>query len=153
MTVLGYLVPAAAVLALAWGAIRLAWIPARSPALAAVAVVAVFALIAVTPLCGFMFDCGCDWPWRGLHRHCNAFAAHAELKCPWCDDLVAGTFSMLIVFGASGVASFRAGAKGTNASARFGFGVLAGIVTFHVASVATATLAALATGYPLPFTS
>jgi hypothetical protein len=81
-----------------------------------------------------MFDCGCDWPWRGLHRHCNAFAAHSELKCPWCDDVVAGSLSMLIVFGATGLAASRAGAKGTNANARFGFGILAGIVTFHLAS-------------------
>jgi hypothetical protein len=112
MTILGYLAPAALLLALLWGAVRLARVPARSPAVAAVAVVIVFALIAITPLCGFMLDCGCGWPWRGLHRHCNAFAAHSELKCPWCDDVVAGSLSMLIVFGATGLAACRAGAKG-----------------------------------------
>jgi hypothetical protein len=127
MTILGYVAPAALLLALLWGAVRLARIPARSPAVAAVAVVIVFALIAITPLCGFMFDCGCDWPWHGLHRHCNAFAAHSELKCPWCDDIVAGSLSMLIVFGATGLAASRAASKGTNANARFGSAVLAGI--------------------------
>lgn len=153
MTTLGYLVPAAALLVLLWGAVRLVQLPTRSPSLAAAAVVVAFALIAITPLCGFMFDCGCDWPWGGLHRHCNAFAVHAELKCPWCDDLVAGTLSMLIVFGASGIVSYRAGAKRASASTRFGTGVLAGALTFHFTSLATATLAALATGYPLPFSA
>jgi hypothetical protein len=43
MTILGYLAPAALLLALLWGAVRLARIPARSPAVAAVAVVILFA--------------------------------------------------------------------------------------------------------------
>jgi hypothetical protein len=36
---------------------------------------------------------------------------------------------------------------------RFTLGVLAGMLAFHLVSLATATLAALATGYPLPFTA
>jgi hypothetical protein len=36
---------------------------------------------------------------------------------------------------------------------RFTLGVLAGMLAFHLVSPATATLAALATGYPLPFTA
>jgi hypothetical protein len=42
---------------------------------------------------------------------------------------------------------------GASANARFTIGVLAGAVAFHLASLATGILAALATGYPLPFTA
>ncbi len=157
MTVLSYGGTAAVVLALCWLAARVTPLPLRNPSLAALAVVAVFALIAITPLCGLMFDCGCDWPWNGLHHHCNVFDAHAKLKCPWCDSKVAGTLSMLAVFGVSGAAAWGFSATGALAAAsartRFTLGVLAGVLAFHLVSLATATLAALATGYPLPFTA
>ena len=121
------------------------------------AVVAVFALIAITPLCGFMFDCGCDWPWNGLHHHCNVFDADAKLKCPWCDSKVAGSLSMLAVFGVSAAAAWWVSASGAlagaSARARFTLGVVTGVLAFHLVSLGTATLAALATGYPLPFTA
>jgi hypothetical protein len=155
MTVLSYGGTAAAVLALCWAAARVTPLSGRNPSLAAPAVVAVFALIAITPLCGLMFDCGCDWPWNGLHHHCNVFDPHAKLKCPWCDSRVAGSLSMLAVFGASSAAAWGISASGALRAAstqtRFTIGVLAGILAFHLVSLATATLAALATGYSLPF--
>ena len=40
-----------------------------------------------------------------------------------------------------------------SANQHFTIGVLAGAVTFHLLSLATGVLAALATGYPLPFTA
>jgi hypothetical protein len=160
MVVLGYAGTAAVVLALVWAAVRLTPLARRNPALAALAVVGVFGLIAITPFCGVMFDCGCDWPWRGLHLHCNVFDAAAKLKCPWCDSKVAGSLSMLTVFGLSSAAAYGVSAGGAvpmlgkaRATARFGAGVAAGILAFHLVSLATATLAALATGYPLPFTA
>jgi hypothetical protein len=154
MTVLSYLAPAAAVLAVTWAAVRLARSAiGSSPSLAAITAVVIFSLIAITPLCGLMFDCGCDWPWHGLHRHCNVFDAHTELKCPWCDSRVAGALSMFAVFGASSFVAYRAAEVTASANARFTIGVLAGALTFHLSSLATAMLAALATGYPLPFAS
>jgi hypothetical protein len=153
MTVLSYLVPAAVVLALSWGVVKLTRISARSPSVAAAVAVFIFSLTAIAPLCGLMFDCGCDWPWFGLHRHCNIFDALAKLKCPWCDSTVAGTLSMLGVFGASLIVAYRAARASASANVKFTFGVLAGAVTFHAASLATGVLAALATGYPLPFAS
>lgn len=44
------------------------------------------ALIAVliVPICGWLFNCGCDWPWHGFYEHCNAFIAESPDKCPWC---------------------------------------------------------------------
>lgn len=157
--VLSYVGTAAVVLALCWAVLRVTPLWRRSPSVAAAAVVMIFALIAITPLCGSMFDCGCDWPWHGLHQHCNVFDDHADWKCPWCDSKLAGTLSMLAVFGSSGFVAYRIGGKDggmvTHASpgARLAGGILGGAVTFHLVSLATATLAALATGYPLPFTA
>jgi hypothetical protein len=97
------------------------------------------------------------WPWNGLNHHCNVFDAHAKLKCPWCDSKIAGSLSMLAVFGASGAAALGISASDMLRTAsmrtRLTLGVLAGILAFHLVSLATAALAALATGYPLPFTA
>ena len=91
MTVLSYIGPAAVVLALSWAVVKLTRMPVGTPSLAAVTAVVVFALIAVTPLCGFMFNCGCHWPWAD---HCNFFDALSKLKCPWCNNVAAGALSM-----------------------------------------------------------
>lgn len=77
MMVLSYVGPAALVLALSWAVVKLTRMAVGTPAIGAVTAVVVFALIGVTPLCGFMFDCGCDWPWSGLYHHCNFFDALA----------------------------------------------------------------------------
>jgi len=141
------------VLALAWGVVKLTRMAVGTPAIAAVTAVVVFALIAVTPFCGFMFDCGCDWPWSGLYHHCNFFDALAKLKCPWCNNVAAGALSMLAVSAPASSWAYRAASVGANANARFAIGVLAGAVTFHLVSLAAGVLAAIATGYPLPFTA
>ena len=152
MTVLSYLAPALVVLALSWAVVKLTRMPIGTPSIAAATAVVVFALIAITPLCGLMFDCGCDWPWSGLYHHCNFFDALAKLKCPWCNNVAAGALSMLAVFGAS-IFTYHASSVSASANQRFTIGVLAGAVTFHIVSLATGVLAALATGYPPPFTA
>ena len=53
----------------------------------------IFSLIVVTPLCGFLFQCGCDWPWAGLDSKCNFYKAHAEHRCPWCASMSTGILS------------------------------------------------------------
>jgi hypothetical protein len=40
--------------------------------------------VIIVPLCGWLYGCGCDWPWRGFYEHCNAFIAESPDKCPWC---------------------------------------------------------------------
>jgi hypothetical protein len=135
MTVLSYLGPAALVLALSWAVVKLTRMPLGTPAIAAVTAVVVFSLIAITPLCGFMFNYGCDWPWSGLYHHCNFFDALSKLKCPWCNSVAAGLLSMLAVFGASIFAAYRASSITASANARFTIGVLAGALTFHLVSL------------------
>ena len=50
-------------------------------------------LIIVTPLCGLLFQCGCDWPWSGLDTRCNFYKPAAEHPCPWCASMVTGILS------------------------------------------------------------
>ena len=52
------------------------------------------ALIVITPLCGFLFYCGCTWPWEGLADNCNYFDEHAAAQCPWCTSNWAGGLSV-----------------------------------------------------------
>jgi len=37
----------------------------------------------MTPLCGFLFKCGCVWNWAGADRHCNIHQGSPP-HCPWC---------------------------------------------------------------------
>jgi len=53
----------------------------------------IISLIMVTPLCGFLFHCGCDWPWAGLDSRCNFYKPNVEHKCPWCASIVTGLLS------------------------------------------------------------
>lgn len=61
--------------------------------LIAASLMGIIALIAITPLCGFLFECGCDWPWLDLDAGCNYHDLHAEHKCPWCASLATGVLS------------------------------------------------------------
>jgi len=49
----------------------------------------------VTPVCGWLFRCGCDWPWRGLATHCNYFDATATVRCPWCEHPLASALAIV----------------------------------------------------------
>jgi len=60
----------------------------------AVVVTGILVLILVTPLCGFLFDCGCTWPWSGLNSKCNFHQQNAVHKCPWCASWITGWLSV-----------------------------------------------------------
>jgi len=51
-------------------------------------------LIIITPLCGYLFQCGCDWPWQGLDTHCNFYNPHTKHQCPWCASMATGVLSV-----------------------------------------------------------
>lgn len=59
------------------------WMNAKQGALAGVMTLLV-AVFIITPLCGYLFSCGCSWPWNGLAAKCNYFDPLATEKCPWC---------------------------------------------------------------------
>jgi hypothetical protein len=46
-------------------------------------VVGIFLVIFITPLCGWVFDCGCTHLWAGAATHCNIHDA-SKPDCPWC---------------------------------------------------------------------
>jgi hypothetical protein len=50
-------------------------------------------IIIVTPLCGVLFQCGCNWPWLGLEAGCNFYKPGADHQCPWCASMITGVFS------------------------------------------------------------
>jgi len=66
---------------------RQKWLPAI--------IVLIVELITITPLCGFLFQCGCDWPWFGLDEKCNIYHTHIRNQCPWCVSMPMGIFSTL----------------------------------------------------------
>lgn len=57
-------------------------------------ITAIAMLVLMTPLCGFLFDCGCTWPWAGLESNCNIHQQGAAHQCPWCVSFFAGAFSL-----------------------------------------------------------
>ncbi len=50
-------------------------------------------LIIITPLCGLLFQCGCDWPWLGLDSNCNFYKLNEQYPCPWCASMFTGMLS------------------------------------------------------------
>lgn len=46
--------------------------------------------VLITPLCGYLFACGCDWPWSGLDSHCNINLPESRYQCPWCTSIILG---------------------------------------------------------------
>ncbi|MCI0732338.1 MAG: hypothetical protein L0Y38_00765 [Methylococcaceae bacterium] len=42
-------------------------------------------LIVITPLCGYLFGCGCAWPWSGFVENCNYFDPGERHPCPFCE--------------------------------------------------------------------
>ncbi len=56
-------------------------------------IVLIIELITITPLCGYLFQCGCDWPWSGLDEKCNYHQAHVKQQCPWCVSMAMGILS------------------------------------------------------------
>jgi hypothetical protein len=60
-----------------------------------IAMVILFALFAVTPVCGRLFGCGCDGPWNGLFAYCASLRG-VEPGCPWCEHPILGAAALLL---------------------------------------------------------
>jgi len=107
-------------------------------------------LIITTPLCGFLFQCGCDWPWRGLHFACNHYQPEAIYKCPWCASILAGAASV----GFAMLVGLRFSLLGCPVSFKshiceIGARTMCGLVFFILVAIFTAVLAAFWQDYPL----
>ena len=108
-------------------------------------------VIIITPLCGFLFQCGCDWPWAGLDSKCNFYKPHAEHKCPWCASMTTGILSIggAIIAGLwATTISFPVDTEHKIIKAII-LRILFGTMVFVLLASFFAGLAALYQGYPL----
>jgi hypothetical protein len=85
--------------------------------------VVLFALFIVTPVCGGLFRCGCDWPWSGLFLACHSLRGLPP-GCPWCEHPVLGLAAVVLPV-AAGIAACRVALslRGSRWGRRGGMGV------------------------------
>ncbi len=119
-------------------------------------------LIIITPLCGWIFNCGCTWPWAGLDSHCNIHNASQQHQCPWCVSLVFGyllttisaVISAVVAWHGSSLlpSRFYRSATSTKEISQVSFVVginsILGLCVFLVLALLNAWLAAKITHYP-----
>jgi len=125
--------------------------PSKQKRLAAT-VVLIIELIGITPLCGFLFQCGCDWPWLGLDANCNFHRSNIKQQCPWCVSIITGVLSTSLAIMAGLLCSrlsFSYLSK-QQCSAEILTRVSVGLSAFFLVAIVMATLAALWQGHPLP---
>lgn len=103
-------------------------------------------LIILTPLCGWLFACGCTWPGLGLDANCNFHQPHALHQCPWCASTVAGWGSVIIALAAGVVVPL---ASVVTRQKSVAYKVLLGVLVFVAVAILTGFLAAVTQGYPL----
>ena len=109
----------------------------------------ILVLILVTPLCGFLFDCGCTWPWSGFDSKCNFYKQNTIHKCPWCASWITGWLSVGVSI-ASGmfVAVSPLPIVGDGVRNESFIRILLGTITFLCVAIATSWLAAELQNYP-----
>jgi hypothetical protein len=110
----------------------------------------IIALILVTPLCGFLFDCGCTCPWLGLDSGCNFHQQHTVHKCPWCASLLIGWLSVGVSIAAGLFAVVSPlPIVGDNVKNESLIRILLGTLTFLCVATLAGWLAAELQNYPL----
>jgi len=105
-----------------------------------------FAAVAIAPLCGAFFRCGCTYLWAGGDAACN-INNPAPPYCPWCvlgTPLVAAV-SILLFLGAETALAGWTVHRGWNGW-RF---LVTGLALFFVLSLIGWRVAKWLTGYPL----
>ncbi|MGR9114139.1 MAG: hypothetical protein ACU85E_00090 [Gammaproteobacteria bacterium] len=108
------------------------------------------ALIVITPLCGYLFQCGCTWPWAGLDSNCNIRDPAAPYHCPWCASTLSGWLSTILAVTAGCVTTFVS-LPSLNAGGLFKtpLRVLFGMAVFCIVAVIAAGISASQQNYPL----
>ncbi|MGR9087377.1 MAG: hypothetical protein ACU841_09930 [Gammaproteobacteria bacterium] len=107
-------------------------------------------LIAITPLCGFLFACGCTWPGLGLDSACNIRDHQASHQCPWCVSPAAGWLSLGFSVGAGVYASsFSFFRLEWNRSYKLIIQISLGVLIFIVSATGAAVISASVQEYPV----
>jgi len=107
-------------------------------------------LIIVTPLCGFLFQCGCDWPWSGLDTDCN-YQQHAAQQCPWCASMITGILStgLAIMCGVCAAIFFKPSFALNQSIIEVSVRSLSGLTVFVGVAILTAGIAAIWQDYSI----
>ena len=107
-------------------------------------------LVIITPLCGLLFQCRCDWPWLNFYFECNYFHSEMHHKCPWCNSDLAGLGSIgVALILAMLTALFLTANSCSTKSATITVKVTYGLTVFILVAVMTGALAAYSQHYPL----
>ena len=120
------------------------------PKKTAVVFTGILLFILVTPLCGFLFDCGCSWPWSGLDSKCNFHNQNTLHTCPWCASWITGWLSVGVSI-ASGifVSVSPLPIVGDGIRNESFIRILLGTITFLCVAIITSWLSAELQNYPL----
>jgi hypothetical protein len=110
----------------------------------------IITVIMLTPLCGLLFQCGCDWPWSGLDSKCNFYQSGAEHQCPWCTSLMTGILStgLAIISGVWASIVYLCPATNQHSVKEVLTRIVFGGTVFVLVAILTAGLAASWQGYP-----
>ncbi len=104
----------------------------------------VFTFVFITPLCGFIFRCGCTWLWSGAVSCCNINHPQTP-NCPWCtaSERVFLFLPGVIVF----LGQIKIVSKVTN---RFGkpTGFISGLAAFVILGILVGFIYNLNVDYP-----
>lgn len=119
------------------------------PAFWAALMTLALALLLITPLCGLLFQCGCDWPWAGLDEKCNFHQMHVKQRCPWCVSLSTGIIStgLATLFGVSAAILFNEPQLNLTKPWEIGIRILFGIVVFILIAAIAALISGIGQGY------
>lgn len=107
--------------------------------------------IILTPLCGALFQCGCDWPWSGLDSHCNYYEPDAQYRCPWCASMPTGILStsLAMIAGILATTISHHLSSYDHAISEISIRMALGIMVFILVAILTAGAAAFSQNYPL----
>lgn len=115
-------------------------------------IVLIVELISITPLCGYLFQCGCDWPWLGLDEKCNYHQSQVKYQCPWCASMTMGVIStaLAILTGTYASSVSLAVFSTQNRVKEVFIRMMFGLTAFVLTAIIMANVAAAWQGYPLP---
>jgi hypothetical protein len=103
----------------------------------------VLAAVALYPLCGLAFRCGCTAMGLGGDAHCNVHRP-AGPHCPWCEHVVLGTVGFVLTLAFQALVYLPIFRR-SRSEAGAGF---AALVAFPAAALLAAFLTWLPTDYP-----
>lgn len=107
-------------------------------------------IVFITPLCGLLFQCGCDWPWAGFDTGCNYYRADERFHCPWCESMIMGISATGVsILSGTLVAAFGLRRIRRKLWIEIALRIASGLGVFMLIATLAALLAAWVQGYPL----